>query len=44
MRILENFCMLLPKALEMRAIKDTMALVAVALVAQNVHLRKRRGT
>ncbi len=25
---LENLCMLLPKALEMRAIKDTMALVA----------------
>ncbi len=28
MRILENLCMLLPKALKMRAIKDTMALVA----------------
>ncbi len=28
MRILENLCMLLSKALEMRAIKDTMALVA----------------
>ncbi len=27
MRILENLCMLLPKALKMRAIKDTMALV-----------------
>ncbi len=28
MRTLENFCMLLPKALKMRAIKDTMARVA----------------
>ncbi len=28
MRILENLCMLLPKALKMRTIKDTMALVA----------------
>ncbi len=28
MRILKNLCMLLPKALKMRAIKDTMALVA----------------
>ncbi len=28
MRILKNPCMLLPKALKMRAIKDTMALVA----------------
>ncbi len=28
------------KALKMRVIKDTMALVAGALVAQNVHLRK----
>ncbi len=28
MRILENSCMLLPKALKMRAIKDTMALIA----------------
>ncbi len=28
MRILKNLCMLLPKGLEMRAIKDTMALVA----------------
>ncbi len=28
MSILKNLCMLLPKALKMRAIKDTMALVA----------------
>ncbi len=28
MRILKNLCMLLPEALKMRAIKDTMALVA----------------
>ncbi len=28
MKILKNLCMLLPKALKMRAIKDTMALVA----------------
>ncbi len=28
MRLLKNLCMLLPKALKMRAIKDTMALVA----------------
>ncbi len=28
MRILKHLCMLLPKALRMRAIKDTMALVA----------------
>ncbi len=28
MRILKTLCMLLPKALKMRAIKDTMALVA----------------
>ncbi len=28
MRILEDLCMLLPKALKIRAIKDTMALLA----------------
>ncbi len=28
MRVLENLCMLLPKALKMRAIKDTMVLAA----------------
>ena len=46
MRILENARML-PKALKMRAIKDTMALGAdstAKLMAQNVHLRKCRGT
>ena len=32
MRILKNLCMLLPKALKMRAIKDTMALVADSIV------------
>ncbi len=44
MRTLENLCTLLPKALKRRAKKDTMASSPpIALMAQNMHLRKWRG-
>ncbi len=36
--------MMLPKALKMRAIEDTMAIVADSIGGTNVHLRKCRGT
>ena len=36
MRILENLCIPLPKAQKMRAIKDTMALVANSTAGTNL--------
>ncbi len=47
MRMLEYFCMLVPKALKLRAIKDTVALFAHstgATTVQDVHMGKCLGT